>query len=239
MRSAALRVKEAVRARREEERQARRRDILAAAKRIYSRKGFLAATIEDIAADARVSVGTIYLYYKSKEDLYVSLLFESMESFTTELTRILRSRRRPDRKLRAAWDFFYRFQQRYPGSYRIFFLFHDPTFAAAVPRATLRKLNRTAGRNFALAAAIVREGVQSGVYEPADPREVVDVLWAMFMGLVHLCETRDNLGLPLASLGGLRTRAFAWFETGLRTRAVQAPGKRRRGGRSPARQDGQ
>jgi AcrR family transcriptional regulator len=239
MRSSAVRLKEAVRARREEERQARRRDILAAAKRIYFRKGFLAATIEDIATDARVSVGTIYLYYKSKEDLYVSLLFESMELFTAELTRILRSRRRPDRKLRNVWDFFYRFQQRNPESYRIFFLFHDPTFAAAVPRATLRRLNRTAGQNFAIAAAIVREGIQTGIYVPAAPREVVDVLWAMFMGLVHLGETRDNLRIGLASVAGLRAHAFAWFESGLRTGSAQAPGNRRRGGRSPARRNTQ
>src|SRR3990172_9164591 len=96
VRPSALRVKSAVRERRQEEKRLRRQEILAAGKRVYSRKGFLSATIEDIAAEARVSVGTIYSYYKSKEDLYVSLLFESMEVFSRELTKILRSRRRTD-----------------------------------------------------------------------------------------------------------------------------------------------
>ena len=94
----------AVKERRQEERRLRRDAILAAAKRVYSAKGFLGATIEDIAAEARVSVGTIYLYYKSKEDLYVSLLVESMEAFTRALTKILRSRRRPDARAHPPGD---------------------------------------------------------------------------------------------------------------------------------------
>ena len=218
MRPSALRVKSAVRERRQEEKRLRRQEILAAGKRVYSRKGFLSATIEDIAAEARVSVGTIYSYYKSKEDLYVSLLFESMEVFSRELTKILRSRRRPDRKLRDAWDFFYRFREEFPESYRVFFLFHRQGFPAAVPAATLQELNRRAGRNFALAAAIVKEGMGVGIYSEGNAREVVDILWSMFMGLVHLSETRENLGLRIATLAELHAHAFDWLEAGLRRR---------------------
>ena len=215
-RASAQRVRALVRERRQEERAARRRAILAAAKQVYSEKGFLAATVEDIAAAARVSVGAIYLYYKSKEDLYVSLLAETMATFTEELTRILHSRLRPDRKLRAAWDFFYCFQQEFPESYRVFFLFHHKSFPVAVPAETLAMLNGSAGRNFAIAAQIVREGMDAGIYRKGNPREVVDVLWSTFMGLVHLSETRANLGLTLSTLAELHRHAFDWFEAGLR-----------------------
>ncbi len=218
MRPSALRVREAVRQRRKEERAARRSAILAAAKRVYSEKGFLGATVEDIAAEARVSVGTIYLYYKSKEELYVSLLSEVMATFTRELERILRSRQKPAEKLRAAWDFFLRFRKEHPESYRIFFLFHDPSFPRAVPKETLDRLNRDAGRNFALAAQIVQEGIEAGTYRKGNPREVVDILWSLFMGLVHLAETRGNLGLEPGTLEALHARAFAWIEQGLRER---------------------
>ncbi len=216
MRASAERVKAAARERRDEERAARRQAILAAAKKVYADKGFLGATIEDIAAEARVSVGAIYLYFKSKEDLYVSLLDEAMELFRRALTTILRSRRRPDQKLRAAWDFFLRFQKDYPELYRVFFLFHDQRFPATIPPATLAALNRAAGRNFALAAQIVREGMEAGIYRKGNPREVVDVLWSVFLGLVHLAETRANLHLSLTSLDDLHRRAFEWFEEGLR-----------------------
>jgi AcrR family transcriptional regulator len=183
---------------------------------VYAEKGFLAATIEDIAAAARVSVGAIYLCFKSKEDLYVSLLGEVMEMFTRELTGILRSSVRPDQKLRAAWDLFLRFQKESSESHRVFFLFHDPRFPSAIPPDTLPALNRTAGRNCVLAPQIVREGMEAGIYRKGNPREVVDVLWSVFLGLVHLSETRANLRLHLTTLEQLHRRAFEWLEGGLR-----------------------
>jgi AcrR family transcriptional regulator len=214
--SAAAGLKAAVRERREEERRLRRRAILAAAKRVYSHKGFLAATIEDIAAAARVSVGTIYLYYRSKEELYVSLLEETMEAFARELTRILHSRLRPDRKLRAAWEFFYRFRRASPESYRVFFLLHQESFRRAVPRTTLARLNLAAARNFAIAASIVREAMDSGWYLRGDCHEVVDVMWSLFMGVVHLSEIRASLGSSVSTLEQLHRAAFRWLEDGLR-----------------------
>ena len=51
----------------------RRRQILAAAQSVFSDKGFSGATMEDIARKAELSPGTLYLYFKNKEDLYASL----------------------------------------------------------------------------------------------------------------------------------------------------------------------
>jgi AcrR family transcriptional regulator len=216
VRAAALRVKTAAHERREEERRSRRSAILAAAKRIYSRRGFHAATIEEIAAAARVSVGTIYLYFESKEDLYVSLLAGTMDAFAAGLTRLLHSRLRPDRKARAAWNFFYSFRQRFPESYRVLFLFHHGSFPRTVPAATLAALNRGAGRNFAIASQIIREAMEAGFYRRGNPREVLDIMWSTFMGLVHLSETRANLALRISTLEELHQRAFEIFEQGLR-----------------------
>src|SRR5437868_5502635 len=46
---------------------ARRDDILNAAKGVFVRKGFAEATMQDIATDAGVSAGSIYRYFASKE----------------------------------------------------------------------------------------------------------------------------------------------------------------------------
>ncbi len=52
--------------------------IDAAALRILSQKGYERTTISDIAKDADISVGNIYRYYKSKEDIFNSLVPESV-----------------------------------------------------------------------------------------------------------------------------------------------------------------
>jgi AcrR family transcriptional regulator len=52
----------------------RRAQILKAAMDVFTRKGFTAATLPDIAGKAGVAVGTIYLYYPSKRELFIAVI---------------------------------------------------------------------------------------------------------------------------------------------------------------------
>jgi len=49
----------------------RRSELLTAARIVFGKKGFHDASIEEIAEMAEVAKGTVYLYYKSKKDLYL------------------------------------------------------------------------------------------------------------------------------------------------------------------------
>ncbi len=90
--------------RRQLDRQARRRKIQRVARRIFSERGFAGTTIEEIARRAGLSVGAIYLYFKSKEDLYVSLLQDSLDQLAVELEHILVPPGDARAQLRAAWE---------------------------------------------------------------------------------------------------------------------------------------
>ncbi len=59
--------------RRLREKERRRQLILIAAKRVFSEKGFSKSTMENIASEAELSLGTLYQYFKNKEELYASL----------------------------------------------------------------------------------------------------------------------------------------------------------------------
>ncbi len=52
----------------------RRGQILKAAMEIFSRKGYAAATIPEIAGEAGIAAGTIYLYYPSKRELFIAVI---------------------------------------------------------------------------------------------------------------------------------------------------------------------
>src|SRR3990170_1735098 len=52
--------------------------ILRAAVKIFSRKGFFNSKVSEIARSAEVADGTIYLYFKNKDDLLISLFEEKM-----------------------------------------------------------------------------------------------------------------------------------------------------------------
>jgi len=183
--------------RRERERLARREQILEAAKEVFEEKGFLNATTEEIAQRAELAVGTLYRYFQSKEEMYISLLFESIEIFRNELERIQVLPGAPDAKLRAFWDFLYTYYQEYPAYYRILTFLHNEGLREAVSPEVIEEINRRTGRNFSLAAQIVQEGMEAGIYRAGDPREVVDVLWSLLTGLVQLMEIRRNLGLEV------------------------------------------
>lgn len=63
----------------------RRSELLIAARAVFGKKGFHDASIEEIAEMAEVAKGTVYLYYKSKRELYMEALRFGVESLNKEL----------------------------------------------------------------------------------------------------------------------------------------------------------
>jgi len=61
------------------EKQARRQAILDAARDCFFRDGYEATTISQIADEVELSTGTLYLYFKNKEEIYVSILVEGLD----------------------------------------------------------------------------------------------------------------------------------------------------------------
>ncbi|MET0605259.1 MAG: TetR/AcrR family transcriptional regulator [Beijerinckiaceae bacterium] len=70
-------------------RQTERRDrILDAAERCFARDGFRGATMAEICADAGVSAGGAYLYFRSKEDLIAGLAERDRERIATDFAKL-------------------------------------------------------------------------------------------------------------------------------------------------------
>ena len=63
----------------------RRESIIQAAIEVFSRKDFKAASISEIAGKAGVADGTIYQYFKNKEDLFFSIPIEKTKEFRSQL----------------------------------------------------------------------------------------------------------------------------------------------------------
>ena len=74
--------------RREREKEMRREQITAAAKRVIFVKGLKKTTIKDIAEEAELSPGAIYLYYKNKEELYASLSIKPLRYLDVRLSDV-------------------------------------------------------------------------------------------------------------------------------------------------------
>jgi AcrR family transcriptional regulator len=84
--------------RKEREYKARRAEILANAERIFAQKGFHNAPMAEIAAASGFAIGTLYQYFKGKEDLYACMVTEKLLLMYAEITKaVLRKENLIDR----------------------------------------------------------------------------------------------------------------------------------------------
>jgi TetR/AcrR family transcriptional regulator, fatty acid metabolism regulator protein len=89
----------------------RRESIIQAAIEVFSKKGFQAAGISEIARRAGVADGTIYQYFKNKEDLFFSIPVEKTKEFRSKVDLHLKGTTGSLNKLRKfVWYFLYFFK---------------------------------------------------------------------------------------------------------------------------------
>lgn len=74
--------------RKEREYQARQSEILDAAEELFSQKGFHNVSMQEIAQKAEFAVGSLYKFFKSKEELYTALVFDRAREFHRQAIQI-------------------------------------------------------------------------------------------------------------------------------------------------------
>jgi len=76
-------------------------EILDAARKVFAEKGFSETTMEQIADHAGIAKGTLYLYFKSKRDIYMAALTQGIRSLNAESRRQVEAATAARDKLRA------------------------------------------------------------------------------------------------------------------------------------------
>lgn len=77
------------RARREEDKQQRLQDILAAAARLLDAGDYAALRMDDIAREARLAKGTLYLYFRTKEEVFLTLQSQEIRQWMQQAAALL------------------------------------------------------------------------------------------------------------------------------------------------------
>jgi AcrR family transcriptional regulator len=82
------------------EKQARKREILAAARELMLDEGINGTSINKIAKHAELGVGTIYFYYRSKEELFVELQIEGLALLNDRIEQACSGQKDPAERMR-------------------------------------------------------------------------------------------------------------------------------------------
>jgi AcrR family transcriptional regulator len=176
--------------RRERERAARRAAVLEAARELVREKGFNATTTRDIAERCELSEATLFWYFKSKDEIFTSLLFEGIDFMSRGIEEIRASAATPRRKLERVWRFFSAVRAEHPEYYHVFTYLAHPQATQWVDDGVKTELARRSGDDFRGFAELLRETAG-----PANARLVADLIWGAFIGLQVLYHSRLNLGV--------------------------------------------
>lgn len=178
--------------RKDREKRARRQAILDAARECFFRNGFEATTISHIADRVELSTGTLYLYFKNKEDIYVSILEEGLDI----LYDLMKGSERPDATARELLEgyahVYYKFYTDYGQYFDIMFFLRRPDKEVELEKELEDKLERKSLVCLALLESAIKKGIAEGDFRVVSPYEASRVMWGTMNGLMVLHEKRTE-----------------------------------------------
>jgi len=180
--------------RKEKEKARRREDILNAAKKLFLERSFRGTTIEAIAQECELSTGTIYLYFKSKDDLYSAINIRPLEYLDREMTRIVEDDSLAvEEKLKKAWEALYTNFTSDPVSLRAILHFQLEDSLEILSPESLGRLNKVSRSFMGKIASIFQAGIDQGRFKPANVNAYTDLLWGAFSGTVLWEEAKRRI----------------------------------------------
>ncbi len=181
---------------REQLKEERRRQILEAAVAVFTQKGFHAANVSDVAAQAGVSQGTIYWYFESKEELFTAAILSLFEDFDQVTLATLNQCPTAADKLRALGQIMKEFAD---SAGALFMRFLE--FWAANPEraAGFEVWTGLLSEYKDMLVQIIDEGVQAGELRPVDADSLVWAMLAAYDGLAAYVMFMPDLDLGRAS----------------------------------------
>jgi AcrR family transcriptional regulator len=99
----------------------RRSEIVAAARKVFARCGYRSCTVDNIADQAGIAKGTLYLYFKSKEEIYLTALMADVDDLQQEASRRVAAARGARDKVREFVAVRLEHSERHADFWRIFF----------------------------------------------------------------------------------------------------------------------
>lgn len=206
--------------RRKKERLARRNQILKAARKLFFDKGYKPITIDHIARKAELSKGAVYLYFRSKEEIYIQILLADINKFNQKVAAP------PDRGMTAA-----ALLKEYCVNYADFFLVNRELFRILMTfmvhtdnlnfsEEISRKLIKETNLQTDIIERIFLHGIESGEFRPGiDLKRNRMALWGLLNGVISLHLFTGNEATRAERILSTIESGLEVFLTGLKNRS--------------------
>ena len=203
--------------RKEREKERRRQQIMVAAKRVFSEKGFNKATMEDIAQEAELSPGTLYLYFKNKEELYASLSLRILQYLLLRVEHVIEEKEAgTEDKVKLLMDAMYDVYEFDPLIIiNMFHLQSSETLKNLSPEL-LSEIKNLSRKSLGSIAKIFKDGVDDGLFIDHHPVALADTFWSLFSGVVLWLTSKKLIDKEKDYLKETLALAFEIFYRGIK-----------------------
>lgn len=171
--------------RKQREQEARRQEILAAAECLFSKHGFFKTSMAEIATAAQFAMGTLYRFFKSKEDIYISIVEAKVE----ELARLLKTEIAKANTAREKIDAFIYVKLAYADQHREFFRIYVSEWSGfewTIKSAFGDRVWKLYMAQVELVADLIRQGIRRKEFRKIDPRAGAFALHGMLNSTIYV-----------------------------------------------------
>lgn len=180
--------------RKEREKIQRRKSIIDAAEKIFFKEGIENASMDQVAQEAELSKGTLYLYFKSKEELYSAIIlrgFIILKKKLKEAALPLESGFQNVKKISEAYiDFSYD----YEGYFNAILYYQNDLFSSKDREPS--QVQSLEGGNAVISVLInaIQKGKKDGsIYPYINEVETAFVLWSQITGLLQVIQRKMSI----------------------------------------------
>ena len=167
----------------------RRACILKAARKVFARHGFEGATMDDVAEACSIAKGTLYLYFKSKRQIYMGVFKQDLQILRETSQRAIDAAHSPGEKIRA----FVTSRLAFCDCNNSFFKIYNSDASAifVTPHPTHKELKEFYFEQSRVLESLIAEGIRSGELREVSPQAAAFAIYDMTRSLV----SRRILGL--------------------------------------------
>lgn len=174
--------------RKEREKKRRRNVIIDAAEKVIFSKGIEQATMQEIADEAELSKGTLYLYFKSKSELYMAIAQRGADNLNRRFAKVFAGDYTGIELIRQIGETYLDFVNENPDYFRAFMYYESMSDVEELQKSEIAdscEENRREALSYMIRALQI--GMQDGTVDDSfNPKELAMVLWSSTRGITTI-----------------------------------------------------
>jgi TetR/AcrR family transcriptional regulator len=179
--------------RKEREKETRKEAIIDAAQKVFFEKGLHLATMEEIAETAELAKGTLYLYYHSKEDLYLAVTMRGLDILRRMFKEVMDKKTTFVHTLVELTETYTTFYEQHKEYFRMLHFFNTPSSHTQVSEEMMRSCSEFNQMLWTMVIEFLRKGTaEHKLRADLNPIEIAVIMWSNTTTLLMRIDSQLN-----------------------------------------------